>query len=295
MVKKSQCFLQPLWPKSRSLLLLLVVLCILSACGPKKSGGNAVLNTGGDAVNIPPEVTAKKEILEPSILLGLPRQNPFLSLLIKDTGPDTTDSGGEVEVLPTPTPIPPDPFTGFLLEGIIYRNKDPMAILKLTGEKGSRIVRLGERIRMEKDPFYVVQVAKIDKQSVTLVVVDEAVPLPPELKTKTLQIASIIGFRNKTGGSKGRSAGKGDVSKDKSSVTGGTESILGDLGKALQGNLGEGGQNPEELLKALNEKLEQAGGSGSDAASSKLTEELKTLIKQELDKETSKQSPASTP
>jgi hypothetical protein len=197
-------------------------LFLLTGC----SGGNkppvtgtSPMMGGGNVTGALPGVAAATTLLDVSVLATLPRPNPFASLLISDIPPlqptEPQPVEAESEIPPEyeavePTPPPPNPLDMISLGGILYREKNPLAILVLPTGK-TQIVHPGDTVMVMSGGSgpSMVKVNRITRTSVILKLLNPPTGLtaPP---VKTVQIASIIGFR-------GKSSGQGDASSDAAS------------------------------------------------------------------------------
>jgi hypothetical protein len=298
---KDKTRVKPTPTRWAGLLIACLVLLAFAGCGGSGSGPAAGFAAGGGGnVSVPPEVTATKELLDASVLASLPRPNPFLSLLEPVTSEeDETTEGGKPEETPSPTPPPPDPFEAYSLDGIIYRQKGSMAIISIDGGK-SKIVRSGEVLNTPTDPPYQVKISKIDKQSLTMTVVDSSLLLPPEMQSKTLRIVSMVGYK---GGSSGKSARSGKATSTTSSQTVNSNPI-DDIAKLLNPdskglgnipnpNLPSSNGNIDEILKGLPDEtrqklLQQLNTNAEDGGNpgpidSKSLSEIQDLLKKEME------------
>lgn len=181
----------------------------LMGCGMGSNVPNAstVVNSAAAAnVPIPPEISATKELLDVSVLSALPRTNPFESLLIPEFVPGAVGIEGSTQAISqstAPPPPPPDPFEGFSLGGIMYRGGQNSLAILITPAEGSKIVHQGDSLlaASASSPLKI-KVKQITQKDVSLEVVDSPAEIPAYMRTKTLEVVSLVGFRGSSSGGK---------------------------------------------------------------------------------------------
>jgi hypothetical protein len=145
-----------------------------------------------------PAVFEVKDLTPEDVRL-LPRNNPFRSLL--DPIPTTSDSATMTKdgkpIVSAPPP-PADPYGGIGLNGILFREKQSLAILTLGGQ--SKIVRVGDVLDSISAPGTLITVSAIGHNAVTLTN-SNAKKMPKEMAQHMLVVPSLIGYQavGKTG------------------------------------------------------------------------------------------------
>lgn len=189
--------------KMVAIAIVLLLPLLMSGCG--KKGGASALKGGALApkkVSLPSDITSSKELLEVSVLVTLPRQNPFESILFKDEVPEVIVEA-PVENKPKAPKI--NPFLNMKLGGIIFKSDRPMAILQM-GDADSKIVREGERLSnsaVTGSPE--IEVVKIEKEAIHLYAPNQDI----NLSVKTLSVPSLIGFKSEGDKTASAATGKG--------------------------------------------------------------------------------------
>lgn len=178
------------------------LLVFLMGCSQGATKPSLAINTPPPAaqqVVAMPSIQQTEELLDITVLAEVPRANPFQSLLAETASTQTATS--QEAQLPPPPP-PSDPFEGVSLGGIIYKKDKPMAILILASGK-SKIVHTGDVLDSGKEvpeggaSLVQFKVAGITAKNLTLQAVNPPNNLPPEMKTKGLEIKSLVGSPRK--------------------------------------------------------------------------------------------------
>ncbi len=207
------------WRTGTGLAASILVLSMLTGCGKPASITPNAAGNANMSVQVPPEIMATKELLDPGILASLPRVNPFINPLIKVEEEAPVDVTAEVVDVP-PAPPPPDPFEKFKIGGIIYRRAKPMAIIKLGNEDHARIVKDGEVFQTEGSedtgPLRV-QVTQISKASISFEILDPPENYPPDYITREFKIPSLIGYGKEKNKESSEKKEKTDDKKSKDS------------------------------------------------------------------------------
>jgi hypothetical protein len=197
------------WPKATQSLFIKPVLAILpltlvfglTGCG----GGTGV--DGGipkPTMAVTPGMINTENIAAPKLLgiqelEGLTRTNPFTPLLIDPNQQAIPDDPTLPEQPQTPLANAKNPFNGYTLNGIIYMGKRPTAILSLPDNK-TKVVHQGDTLASADDANseFTLKVSKITKDSLTLEVIDPPETLPPDARSTTLSIPTLVGYKGKS-------------------------------------------------------------------------------------------------
>jgi hypothetical protein len=149
------------------------------------------------ASEIPAEVTATKELLDPAVLDQSQREDPFQSLVAPK------EEAAPLQPVANATPTV-NPLGGYTLSGIIYRgSKNSLAILGTPAGK-SKVVHLGQILEGD-GPGGSVEVSSISKTSVILSILGASSDMPEDARSTTLKLASLIGYKStKSSGPSGK-------------------------------------------------------------------------------------------